>query len=139
MANAVVKLRTHRRRNPLPTGKGIRYGGRQKGSRNQRSIDFREACRGYGPEVVARMVGWMREGDHDPDLAFRAASFLAEHGWGKPAQAMMVATPPGNPLDLAKLDDVQLGVLIERLEAAAGEDATDKASPLIEGEAKVVE
>ena len=110
------------KRIPLPTGKGYRYGGRQKGVTPQHIEMFRNACRGYSMEGLARLITMGRQ-TADMRLAFDAWKFIIEQGYGKAPQGIQLTGAAGEPLDLGKLTDAQLTLVIARFElAATGEE-----------------
>jgi hypothetical protein len=124
-----VPAHTTSKRVPLPTGKGYRYGGRQKGSANVRFTEIRNVAQIYGPEALAKAVEIMRhamrqleDGTLVPDfeLQLKAATEIMNRAYGKPHQAVAVGVGALPSLDAATLTDAQLGTFIARLELAAG-------------------
>src|SRR5215831_11415393 len=96
-----------RKRVPLPTGKGYRYGGRKAGVPNKYISDFREACRSYSLEGLAKLISMGRQ-TQDLRLAFDAWKFIIEQGHGRAPTAIHLAGPGGEPLDITALNDGQL-------------------------------
>jgi hypothetical protein len=113
--------------------KGVRYGGRQKGTPNKRTPEMVLLARQYGPEVLAKFINLLRKSD-DEDIVLRAGQEILNRGFGRPPTAVALTGPQGEPLDFTRLDDGQLQRLLAHLEQfvlGTGEES----HPILEGRA----
>lgn len=78
----------------MPVPKGVRIGGRQKGTPNKVSNDLKALAQVYTPEAVETLAKHMR-GD-DPKASVAASKELLDRGHGKATQAITGAD--GGPL-----------------------------------------
>lgn len=68
----------------MPQPKGVRYGGRQKGTKNKVANDLKALTQVYTPEAVKRLVAHMRSEDAKASVA--ACRELLNRGHGMPVQ-----------------------------------------------------
>lgn len=78
--------------------KGVKTGGRTKGTPNKATADVKEAARKHGPEAINVLAKLMREADSDA-AKISAANSILDRAYGKATQ--MVAGDPENPVRVA--------------------------------------
>jgi hypothetical protein len=116
-------LQVKERKKPGPP-KGVRYGGRARGTPNRSHAEIREIIRSYGPELVGRLIGVIRGADKE--LAFRALQYAFDRGYGRPAQEVQLANPDGSAIDFGGLEEKQLDHVIHRLELVVDNKDADQ-------------
>jgi hypothetical protein len=66
--------------------KGVKTGGRKKGTPNKATAEIRGLAREYTAEALEALVGVMRDSDQ-PSARVSAAREILDRGYGKPSQA----------------------------------------------------
>lgn len=99
----------------------LNRGGRPKGSSNKVHAEIAMFARQYGPECIANLVtimrGAMQADVIDADVVIRCSDLLLQRGYGRPATAVNIGGPDGEPLDFRGLSDDRLADLLLRLDA----------------------
>jgi hypothetical protein len=101
----------------MPGMKGVRLGGRSKGTPNKATAEIKAAAQQYGPEAIEKLVSLMRS--EDAEVAFRAANAILDRGYGRPAQ--MLQGDPEKPLqhNVAAMDEFTRKIMAMGERAAA--------------------
>jgi len=89
--------------------KGVKYGGRQKGSVNKVTAEIGNLAREYGPDSVDKLWEIARKSKSDP-AKVAAIRELLDRGYGKPAQSMTLKGDPANPLMIVSKDQKDAAV-----------------------------
>lgn len=79
--------------------KGIKTGGRQKGSLNKATVDVRLAAQQFGAEAITSLANIMRTSENDA-AKISAAKELLDRGYGKSMQPVEMSGPEGEALTL---------------------------------------
>jgi len=89
----------------------------------------------HTPEAIQLMVDIMRDEDERTADRMKAAEFIVDRGYGKPAQRIEHSGDPEAPVSVKEMSDAQLAVLAQEYmngtttsSASAGESAEDNKS-----------
>jgi hypothetical protein len=77
--------------------KGIKTGGRVKGSVNKVTATLRELAQPHTEEALNLLLALMRDDSINPDTRLRAAMQILDRGHGKPRQELEVKQDVTNP------------------------------------------
>ena len=69
--------------------KGIKTGGRKKGSPNKNGRDLRALAKAYTKEALETLVAIMLDKSAPQHARATAADKILDRGWGKPSQAIV--------------------------------------------------
>jgi hypothetical protein len=78
-----VAIEMHRGQKPRFGVKGVRPGGRQKGTPNRFPPEIKALAAQYGPEAIDEIVTLMRRSKSE-DISLRAADMLLMRAYGRP-------------------------------------------------------
>jgi len=79
--------------------KGIKTGGRQKGTPNKNTAEVKSLPQQYGPEAIDTLVKIMRDSENDT-ARIAASKEIMDRAYGKAAQAVEVSGPEGEPFSI---------------------------------------
>ena len=68
--------------------KGVRFGGRQKGTPNKATAEIKDIARKYGPDAITRLAYLMTRAESE-QAQVAACKELLDRAYGKPAQAIV--------------------------------------------------
>lgn len=71
--------------------------GRRKGTPNKATFEIQQACREYGPAMIARLVHLANS--RDGHIAIKAIGLLLAYGFGKPRERVELTGTEGAPLE----------------------------------------
>lgn len=69
--------------------KGVKTGGRQKGTPNKTTADIKAVAQEFGPEAVKYLVEIARDGDAPPAARVAAVKEILDRGYGKAKQPIV--------------------------------------------------
>jgi hypothetical protein len=68
--------------------KGVKTGGRQKGTPNKATADVKEAAQAFTADAISTLAEIMKSPEHPAAARVSAASALLDRGHGKPKQSV---------------------------------------------------
>lgn len=72
----------------MPVAKGVRVGGRKKGTPNKATADVKAAAQQYTEQALRTLAEIMNSSEHPAAARVSAANVLLDRGHGKPSQAV---------------------------------------------------
>lgn len=114
--------------------KGLKTGGRSKGTPNKVTSDVRALAQQYTDVSLKALARIVEKGERETAIV-SAANALLDRAHGKPRQALEHTGAGGGPIqhyDLSKLTDDELdarGAMMQRLEQLQGSVQQDEGSP----------
>jgi hypothetical protein len=101
--------------------KGIKYGGRQKGSLNKSTREIKALAQEYGPDAIAVLARIMNDPNEEPHARIAAAKELLDRGYGRASARMQFE-------DIGDHGDADIDERLEELynQAVEGRDQTRK-------------
>lgn len=79
--------------------KGVKTGGRQKGTPNRSTAEVKSLAQQYGPEAIETLVSIMRDSENDT-ARIAASKEIMDRAYGKAAQAVEVSGAGGEPFSI---------------------------------------
>lgn len=73
--------------------KGVRYGGRKKGTPNKATADVKALAQVHGPEAIRTLVSLFQNKKSPAAARVAAIKELLDRGYGKAPQAVELTTP----------------------------------------------
>lgn len=78
--------------------KGVKTGGRKKGTPNKVTVDVKQLAQGFGGEAIDILASIARNNDAQPAARVAAVKEILDRGYGKAKQSIEVGGEDGDPI-----------------------------------------
>lgn len=114
-------------RGPKPgSRRGLKTGGRQKGTLNKSTAEVKSIAQKYGPAVIEMLNKIAFNEKEATEARIKAGKELLDRGYGKAPNAMHLAGHDGGPLDFGAMSTEQLEAMANRIVATLSQEEAKK-------------